>query len=434
MRIAILTNFRNWGPAYSLTHVVRAQALMLAKYGHTVHVFTMDGSEHDESVTTLPWKFWHRPEIPDYERVNYESLSQLSPDHVAYTTLLSEWLVGVIDSGSYDLIITHDWIFTGPNLPLAEGLRLALSSKSFATKPFLHTIHSVPNFGPCDWWDIRRYITLPGQTHNHILVYHNRTDADQVAHLFYATPEQLRVIPPVVDIRIKMRFAPNIQDVCAILDEMPGLLQADYVQVYPVAADRLKDKGIDALINTFTFLKQRGSVCLLIVDTCTGSLKREDVYRYQRRMERAGFGSHEFRFSSSLLDGKYANGMPEDVLSLLSMCGNLFVYPTKGETFGLPLQEQALFGGVLPVLNRSLSMHGEVGNNQGLYAHFGSCDVPMPVNERDEKTHYTRLANMISARAGQDDCWQKKNFARRSFNMDRVYRSFYEPVFAEMVG
>jgi Glycosyltransferase Family 4 len=432
VRIAILTNFKSWGDAYSLTHVVRTQALTLAKHGHSVYVFTVDGCEIEAERLPWAWSFWHRSEIPDFEATDYGASNQLSQEHKEYTIILSDWFCGVIGSGNFDLVITHDYVLTGANLPLAEGLRLALQDESLANMPFLHWIHSMPNFGPCDWWDLRRYKNPSRPRQAHKLVYPTRTDADTVAHIFYGTPDDIRVIPPVVDLRFSsaVSFHP---DTLAILDELPGLLNAQFAQVYPAPADRFQDKGLDQLIKAFTFLKQYGSVCLLIVDSKAAGDNSKNVRFYQSRIKRAGFSDKEITFTSQLLGGRYADAVPKEIVDQLGMCANILIYPSQGESFGLPLQEQALTG-VLTVLNRSLPVHYETGNSNGLYAHFGSCDVPMPVKREDEATHYKRLANMICARAANDDVFQRKDFARRSFNMDRVYRTFYEPVLAEMCG
>lgn len=415
MKIAILSNFRQWNDAYSLTHVVRAQALTLAKHGHDVTVFTIEGCpaySHE-----FPWLFWTDACLPDFTPIPYESLKDLSEDHKEYASRLSHSLIEKLPG--FDVVLTHDWIATGPNLPLAESLRLSVDKLKGI--PFLHWIHSTPNYGPYDWWNINRYGL------NHKIIYPNKTDAAFVAHTFRGTPADIRVIPHVVDLRVNFDFSP---DTCQIIDELPELLSAEFVQVYPVASDRMKDKGVHELILTFKALKQKGrSVCLLIADSWTGVRSRGDISRYQRMIEKNGLSNSEIVFSSTLMAGKFPDYLPRRVLRELSQCSSIFVYPTRGESFGLPLPETSLAAATLPVFNRNLPMHFEVGSGNGLYANFGSAEQQW--KPAKEKEYYLMLANLIVVRSEQDDSFQMRNFVRRSFNMDRVYEAFYEPILTE---
>jgi glycosyltransferase involved in cell wall biosynthesis len=417
-KLCILTNFREWNDAHSLTHVVHAQALTLAKAGHDVTVFTVEGcpaNAHD-----FPWHYQFDSCIPDFTIHPYTSVNDLSDDHNQYASKLSQILIARLSG--FDAVLTHDWITLGHNLPLAEALRL--SSAKLLDIPFFHWIHSTPNYGPYNWWNINRY----GK--NHKIVYPNKTDSDFVALTFKGSPADIRVIPHVVDLRLYFDFMP---DTCAIIDELPSLMSAEFVQVYPAAVDRLKDKGLRQLILTFKALKQKGhSICLLIVDSWTGRGLKEEISGYQRIVERNGLTNQEIAFSSTLMEGKFPAGLPKRVLRELSQCSSVFIYPTRGEAFGLPLPETALAASALPVFNRNLPMHFEVGGGNGLYANFGSSEQQWkPTNEKE---YYEMLAHLILARAQQDDTLQYRTFVRRSFNMDRVYKNFYAPVLTEGVS
>lgn len=424
--LCILTNFREWNDAHSLTHVVRNQALTLAKHGHDVTVFTVEGcpaQSHD-----FPWHYRFDSCIPDFVPRPYTSLKELSEDHTQYASRLSQILIDRLSD--FDAVLTHDWIALGHNLPLAEALRLASRDVKLARIPFFHWIHSTPNYGSFDWWNIHRYGKGKGiNNHKHKIVYPNKTDSDFVALTFKGTPADVRVIPHVVDLRLYFDF---LADTCAVIDELPGLMSAEFVQVYPAAVDRLKDKGLRQLILTFKALKQKGhSICLLIVDSWTGRGLKENISDYQRIIERNGLTSQEIAFSSTLIDGKFPAGVPRRILRELSQCSNVFVYPTRGEAFGLPLPETSLASGALAVCNRNLPMMLEVGGGNGLYANFGSSEQQW--KPENEKEYYGMLAHLICARAKQDDTFQHRTFVRRSFNMEQVYREFYAGILEEGV-
>lgn len=418
MKLAILTSFREWNDAYSLTHVVRAQALTLAKHGHEVTVFAMSccpGFAHD-----FPWHFWFDCSLPNFEPHLYETAKVLSEEHKEYAVKLSKILAEKLLA--FDAVITHDWIVTGPNLPFAEALRLC--APKLTAIPFMHWIHSTPNYGHYDWWNIHRY----GK--NHKIIYQNKTDSDFVALTFKGTAADVRVIPPIVDLRIDWDFS---QETCEILEAMPGLMQAEFVQVYPAAADRLRDKGVRELIITLKNFKKKGrSICLLIVDSWGGAREREDPRGYQRIIDNAPeLTPQDVCFSSSLLNGKYKNGLPWRILRELLQCSSVFVWPTKGESFGMAGPRAALASGAMPIFNRNLSMHFEVGGGSGLYANFGSSEQQW--KPKSEKEYYPMLSVLGVSRADQESSLQYRNFVRRSFNADRVYRFFYEPILTEAV-
>lgn len=414
MRIAILTNFREFNDAYSLTHVVRNQAVCLTRHGHEVTVFVREDCPA-EWETATPYLFRVTPLIPVYNPINYYTMRDLTAEHARFAEKLSQILVARLSN--FDLVITHDWILTSPALPLAESLRLC--SRSLRRIPFLHWIHSIPVI-PFDWWDIDRY------GRNHRIAYPNNADKDQVGVLFGRDSNVVRVIPHIVDPRTYMDFSP---DTWRLIDQFPSLLTASFVQIYPAAGDRLKNKGLRQLIFTFKALQAKGfSVACLVIDSHTGVCPREDSKRYQSIAARNGLDERTFSFMS-LLAPQFADCTPRRVIRELTNIGNLFVFPTQGEAFGLVFPEACLAGGTLPILNRSLPTMIELSGANGLFCNFGSHDnQTKPANEVE---HYKLIARMIIARAREDTTWQTRTHIRQRFNMDTIYREYYEPVLAE---
>jgi len=420
MKIAILTNFRSFNDAYSLTHVVRNQVIAMLRYGHDVTLFVREDCDTSWSLEApyaqaLEDSFVIRNVIPKFDPKPYVTQTDLSEEHQKFAESLSELLLATLSE--FDVIFTHDWILTSPNMPLAEALRLY--SQDAIRRPCLHWIHSIPVI-PFDWWDIKRYGP------NHKVIYPNRTDRDKVSVLFGGDNSDVRVIPHIIDLRTHFDFLP---ETWAIVDSLPALNTASFVQIYPAAAERLSDKGVKQLLYTFKSIKKKGfSVCCLIVDSWAGWGSREDSDQYMRIAERNGLSEQEFSFMSRIAP-LFTNATPRRVVRELMQYSSLFAYPTQGEAFGLTFPEASLAGNALPVLNRSLPMMAEIAGNNGLACNFGSGERPLkPANERE---HYSLIARMIVSRAREDTTWQVRNHIRQNYNMDTIYREHYEPVLSE---
>ena len=110
------------------------------------------------------------------------------------------------------------------------------------------------------------------------------------------------------------------------------------------------------------------------------------------------------------------------------MCSNVFIFPTREETFGLVLPEACLCG-VMPVLNRSLDMMREIGGGHGSYHDFGSNEREHRIE--DEKKYYSDLAMILLGRMKENESIMSKTFMRLNYNWDSLYDHEYAPLFAE---
>ena len=418
-KVAILTNFAEFHPGYSLTGIVSDQARMLSRYGHEVYIYV---TEHFSEKYPSPKDAVIEKKIPARDLRDYRSQNEISADHRVMSGQISTILQQ--DLVSFDFVFTHDWIFTGWNLPYALAIKDA-SQKLKQTNPklrWLHWIHSVPSLR-LDWWDIRSYGPM------HRIVFPNKTDQIRVAEQYRALPNWVKVIPHIKDLRSWFDFH---EETCRLIDDFPSIMQADVVQVYPASADRLHAKGVKEVICIFSELKKRGlSVSLLIADQwATGRQPRQNVEHYEEIARRNGLVvGKEFMFTSRWDYEKYGTGLPKRMLRELWQCSNLFIFPTKEESFGLVSPEAALSGGVLLVLNKSLLMQLEVNGFTGLYLDFGSYhNMFKPANERQ---YFRDVATLIINQMRNDSSIMSKTFMRKQYNWDNIYLKYYEPIMIE---
>ncbi|MDQ5987803.1 MAG: hypothetical protein CSYNP_03549 [Syntrophus sp. SKADARSKE-3] len=419
--ILILTNFTEFNPGYSLSGIVRDQTNMLAKHGNIVYLYVSEkyhGGAFDCPNIILC------QDIPDINLIDYQSVKELQARHKAYAANLADKLMNDITNLKIDVVFTHDWIFTGWNLPYALALKIIGEEK--ADIPFIHWVHSVPS-NLKDWWLIYDY----GPKHK--IIYPNKSDLMRVAECFRGGYNSIRVIPHIKDIRSFFDFKP---ETCLIIDVVPALMNATFVQVYPASTDRLEAKRVDMVIKMFGFIKASGhSVCLFIANQwATGRQRKEDIEKYHKLAIQYGLvPGKDFIFSSELFDNAFDKGIPREIIRELMMLSNLFIYPTREESFGLCLPEVSLASGALCVLNRSLKMQIEVSMGATIYFEFGSYEnIFEPEGGWDQ--YLNQVAMIVIGRFMQNESIMLKTMIRQRYNMDFLYRSFYLPVISEVAA
>ena len=134
-RVAILTTFQDFNPGYSLTGIVSDQYRMLKEHGHEVDIFTCTQFNHK----SLPPGFKVKTLIPFAHLKDYTTKHDLTPEHKTTMEETSAVLQEELKDTQIDL--THDFLFTGWNLPY--GLGVLNATHYLPDTRFLHWIHSV---------------------------------------------------------------------------------------------------------------------------------------------------------------------------------------------------------------------------------------------------------------------------------------------------
>lgn len=414
MKIAILTNFMEFQPGYSLTGIVKDQVDMLMKNGHDVHLFVnsdYNGESFDDKVTL------HK-KVPFTHLTDYKSEKEISQEHHEIVEQTRVMLVQELKD--FDFAFTHDFVFTGWFMIYGRGCRFA--TPELPNLNWLHWIHSVPSV-MSDWWAIQAYGP------NHKLVFPNETDRLRVAEQYRGAIADVRTIPHIKDLRTFFDFS---DDTCRFIDKYPAVMQANIIQILPASVDRLSAKRVKEVTTIFSEIKKHGnSVCLVIAcQWATGRQQKEDVNFYRKHAVKVGLiDQKEIIFTSDFETPKYDVGVPKHMIRELFMCSNLFIFPTKEESFGLVVPEASLAGGVYMVLNKSLQMQTEISGNACLYFDFGSHSQnftpPGPGYWKD-------IAKIVMGRMAQNESIMTKTFMRKRYNMDNLYQNYYEPIMAEL--
>lgn len=425
MKIGIITTYQDFNEGYSLTGITQDRLAMFTRYNHDVHLFCC-ASYNKKSMAMVQEKFPSitlHPVMPFSHLVDYTSKIMLTNggddakhNHRILVSVTKDVLAEELKD--FDCVYTEDIMFTGWNLPY--GLAVIEASKQLPNVKWFHAIHSIPSTNR-DWWRISEYGP------NHKLIYPNKSDAIQVAEQYAGELKDVRVIPHFKDPRSWFDFG---SDTCEIIDKLPGLMQADVVQILPAGSDRLSAKRVDYVAKIFGYMKQQGlSVCLTVANQWgLGRQRKQCLEPFENIARKAGLElGKEFVFTSDL-DEKFANGLDRKTLRELFLLSNLFVFPTREETFGLVVSEAALSGCFL-VLNKSLDMQGEISGHQSLSFDFGSFNRGFEI--KDPETYFREIAWIIIGRMKQNESVMTKSFFRQHNNWDYLYHKYYMPIMME---
>lgn len=420
MKVAILTNMMEFVPGYSLTGIIKDQARMLTLYGHEVHLFVNDkyhGEKFTEDVIL------HK-QVPFAHLTDYRKKSEISKEHKQTVKDMAEMLIRELKN--FPIVFTHDFIFTGWFMPYGLGVQEA--SKSLSDTRWLHWIHSVPST-KFDWWKIREY----GPKHK--IIFPNNVERLRVAEQYRGEMEDVCIIPHIKDLRSWWDFH---EDTCEFIDLHPKVMNSQVVQVYPASSDRLHAKGLDRVIQIFGNIKKAGvSICLVIANQwATGTQPRQNIDLFKKLAVEEGLiceGSKNDEFIvTSEWNDQYENGIPTRILRELMLMQNLFIFPTREESFGLVGPEAALSGACLLVLNKSLSMMYDVHGPTGLYFDFGSFHHNWTTKDYDK--YFKDLAFIILGRMRQSEAITSAVHHRLRHNWDYLYNIYYAPIMKEAIA
>ena len=419
-KIVILTNMMAFEPSYSLTGIVIDHYNVLRKYGHDVRLVVNERynpKKNPDLVCYPGLKFTHLIDYQD-EKLSEEHIKMM-PETVEMMKKALTWE----DGSQAEIIMSHDIIFQG----WFENYRQAIQqvSPSFPNTRWLHWVHSVPNGNRITWKIIAK---------NHKLIYPNMIDALHCAEQFKGTLDDVRVIHHIKDIRVFGNFSDLTRRMCDKFD----LLEADIMQTYPMGSDRFKAKGLPHVIKIFENFKKMGKVVRLVICNSWGNVVsyRQQCLAIQKK---SSLDEKELVFVSQFdqyedpktneLRGKWELGVPARVVRELQMISNLFIFPTREESFGLVLPEAAIMGGSLLVLNKSLDMMKEVSGLNALFWRFGSFDNTHKME--DPNFYYGEIAKVIVGKMNLELGIRAKTFMKKTYNSDAIYKNEIEPLLYE---
>lgn len=420
-KVAVLTDFFVIDPAYSLTNVAGNQIKMLLKYGYDPLVLVDDHIKEDQLIP--PWSEVRLFKLPSIPRSNRAELPKDWEKHLAtMTDAMREGLQDV------EVVLTHDLIYQ-PAMILYNMAARTVTEERGDDLHWLHWIHSATP--PHLINPKTEYINAVGlRFPNAFIVFPNAYSRARVAKNFNYPEDAVKFVPHPIDIPEFMRFHPLTRE---LVDEH-DLLGAEFVGIYPARLDR--GKQVEFCIRIFAKLKEIGrSVRLVIADFhSTGG----DKVMYRRELIRQGsdlgLSAEELIFMSQWRK-ETSTSSPRELIADIMQISNVYIHPSRSETYSLTAQEAALCGNIL-VLNFDFPPMRSLYGEEPLYIKFGSnidtytgMDGDTNVTYNPNVDAYCKdVAHRLTAELGVNSALKLKTRLRRTRNLDYVFRTYLEPL------
>lgn len=418
-KVYILTNFQQFLKSYSPIIVVQGQLEMLLNAGYEPVLITNRG--------------WDPPEASVFARVQNRQLTPVVIDGNEVDELfekdvdiLENELLEIIDDDS--VVLTHDLIF------LPDYVKLNVACRKLAernnTIRWLHWVHSATN--PQDL--IRERAMFAGQYAEHLaekfpnslVCFPNAYDIPRVARNFgYEENEVVEVPHPCNPVE-------GMQYIVQRLYRDKRLWEPDVVMVYPLRLDRGKQPEMN--VRLMAGLRDQGASSHLIICDfqSTGGDKvtyREDLKRLADELgvaDRVTFMSEYDE--SALMD------IPHQAVLDLFTLSNVFLLPSKSETYSLVAQE-ALSRGNLCILNHDFGPFRQIYGKNALYKGFSANIAFDGYNGNIETTYddaeafFRDLASAVLYYLEHEKTIAGKTWVRTRRSTDYVFQRFIEPLF-----
>ena len=357
-KICIATNFNSADPAYSLNRVTQDQIKMLVDAGIKPVVIV---SEHFK-----PIEAYKLAEIRKIPAVNCHNSIKKDDTFDADVTKLAEAFEKHL--ADIDIVISHDFVYQPA--ALKHNIACRKVAQKHPEKRWLHWIHSAtPPFTlatlrPFFQEEYLKIMEKPFP--NSFYIAFNNISTESLARNFNVGPENVKVVPHPIDLAAYYGF----DEVMTKLFKEKELGMADAICAYPIRLDR--GKQVEYVIKTMAELKKFNMKvkCIVIDFHSTGG----DKVTYREELKNLGIDlkltPNELIFTSEF-DEKWKTRVPWEQVCKLLQFSNVYIHPSRSETYSLTTQEAAA-GGAVVVLNQDFPPYRDIYGPNAIYKKYSS--------------------------------------------------------------
>lgn len=407
--VCVLTNFCDYYSSYSLITVAERQVKMLTDAGYKPKVIVMESfkpegafANPDVELCKIPnthgYNDWRRDETFDKD-------VEMIKEH------LDRFLANV------DVVLTHDLVYQAACWKYAVAARQIANERDDLR--WLHLVHSATSQAD------HGKEPFP----HSFVMFPNSYDIPRVAHAFGVEHDNVKVVPHAIDVCEFFGMHPLSEKVIREHD----ILSADVIMTYPLRLDRGKQPEVN--IKVIAQLKKLGrSVRLIIMDFhSTGDDKPKYREELKALAARLGLTSSEVIFMSEQ-DEKLKLESPRIMVKDFMCISNVFLLPSKSETFSLVAQEAAITGNFL-ILNFDFLPMRSIYGDAPLYRKFSSnigqdgMDGETTTTYGSEDDYMKDIAGYITYVFEHNNMVSLRTKIRREHNLRSVFKKHLEPLF-----
>ena len=421
MKTYILTNFSTYLKSFSPIIVVEEQLKMLTRAAYEPVLLACEGWEppKDSIYSQVETKLLFNANSHDPN----DSFDNIEESVELLYNQLKETLPGNCS------VITHDLIF----LPDYTVLNLA-ARKLAKERPgikWLHWVHSATGPGTLAqeraMYGANYADTLSEKFPNSILCYPNSHDIPRVARNFNFEEFEVIEVPHSTD---------PVDGMHPLVKRLYDELELGDKEVLCIAPARL-DRG-KALHNIILFMagcRDAGLSSHVIFCDFQSTGGDKVTYREEMKKQADKLGvADRITFISEFDDLAHMEIAHDVVLDLFTL-SNVFLLPSRSETYSLVAQE-AMLKGNLCILNYDFPAFRQIYGKRAIYRQFDGAEIALDgFDGKTDSTHSdprdyfkNRLAMAVKAWIKNDKLLSGKTFVRTKRNPDYIFREYIQPL------
>lgn len=432
-RITIFTTFASADEAYSLNRVVQDQIKMFTAANYKIKVIVQKGFK------PVQWYAHPLVELVSIPNVPVSNEAVVDKTFDADVKILENVLKPIL--AETDVMITHDIIYQPAAVKHNLAVRSIINNNPKIKTTFLHWIHSATK--PSILSGLRgggsKYLSLIGTPFpRSFYIAFNSFSIPRIAGWFGVEEDAIKYVPHPHDfLEGKEKFAQEV-----IIQN--NLLQKDVLCLYPCRLDRGKQPEV--VIKIMHQVKKTGrSVACIIGDFHSTAGDKVD-YRNEMKALGQDLGLtpteliflSEFNLEKNRAEPRYE--LPHKVITDLFDITNVFILPSRSETYSLVAQEATAKRNFL-VLNQDFPPFRSIYGDSALYRQFSSnidansgLDGDTNTQYSDQIGYYRDIALHINYALEQTRVLAGHNMIRKDRNLYHVFHKYIEPLLVVVPG
>jgi len=435
-KILIFTQFNSADEAYSLNRVVQDQIQMFVTNGYKVVVTVAEG------FSPVGWYAHKDVELRGLPSVACHNEVKKDP---TFEKDVEELEVAIKDAVSdIDFIITHDIVYQPSALKHNVACRKV--AKEFPKIKWAHWIHSATS--PYTLGRLRgiftdEYATIMSEPFpNSYYVFFNHYSIPRIAENFKISQEMVKIVHHPSDVYKLLRIKSPL---VIRLSEKKKFLEADAIAVYPTRLDR--GKQVEVVIKTMAGLKEMGMNVRVVVADFHSTGGDKVTYRDELKAMAIdmGFNGQEITFTSEF-DPEWEVQMPHESVAELFALSNVFIQPSRSESYSLTTQEFIIISRGVLVLNQDFPPFRDIFGSDAIYrkyssnidvmngmdgntdTQYGPGDASKEERKHYEKMYHTETAGMIVNQLRHNQGYARWIKIKKERNLQAIFKKELEPL------